>query len=115
MSMLDRIKVASPCSADWNLMKGDDRVRFCSHCEKNVYNLSAMSRAQAEVLLRDKAGELCTRFYRRQDGTILTEDFPLSCARRPFVSGDAPNSPSRGCSVLAAPLTRRAVLPRKPS
>jgi hypothetical protein len=75
--MLDRIRIASPCSADWDLMNGDDQVRFCSHCEKHVYNLSAMSRKDAETLLRETGASVCTRFYRRPDGTILTEDCPV--------------------------------------
>lgn len=32
-----RLKVASPCSADWNSMKGDDAVRHCGSCKKSVY------------------------------------------------------------------------------
>jgi hypothetical protein len=31
-----------------------------------------MTRAQAEQLVQEKEGKLCTRFYRRTDGTILT-------------------------------------------
>ena len=38
-----RLDVASPCSANWEKMTGDDRMRFCALCKKNVYNLSAMS------------------------------------------------------------------------
>jgi hypothetical protein len=75
--MLDRIQVASPCSENWNLMKGDDQVRFCAHCSKHVYNLSAMTLGDAEVLLRESGGSVCTRFYRRADGTILTQDCPV--------------------------------------
>ena len=40
--MLDQIKIASPCSADWERMEGTDRVRFCAECKKNVFNLSAI-------------------------------------------------------------------------
>src|SRR4051812_43681240 len=36
---LDSLTVASPCSANWAEMTGDDRSRFCGKCEKNVYNL----------------------------------------------------------------------------
>ncbi|HEX8235703.1 MAG TPA: hypothetical protein VF600_07075 [Abditibacteriaceae bacterium] len=83
---LDSIEVANPCRADWNLMKGDERTRFCATCTKNVYNLSGMSRTQAEDLVRAKEGELCVRFYRRADGTILTDDCPvgLRAVRRPL-------------------------------
>jgi hypothetical protein len=76
-SPLDRIKIASPCTADWRFMLGSDLVRFCGQCNKNVYNLSAMTRPQAEDLIRRMEGQLCARFYRRSDGTILTSDCPV--------------------------------------
>jgi Carboxypeptidase regulatory-like domain len=75
--MLDRVRIASPCSANWELMAGDEQVRFCAHCSKHVYNLSAMTSRDAEVLLHESDGSLCTRFYRRTDGTILTQDCPV--------------------------------------
>ena len=42
---LDSIKVASPCSADWEGMVGNNRQRFCGQCKLNVYNLSGMTRS----------------------------------------------------------------------
>jgi hypothetical protein len=72
--MLDQIKIASPCTADWDRMEGTDRVRFCSECQKNVFNLSAMTRREAEALLQETNGTLCTQLYRRADGTVLTTD-----------------------------------------
>jgi hypothetical protein len=75
--MLERVQIASPCTADWELMAGDDRVRFCAHCSKRVYNLSAMTRRDVEQLLTATNARICTRFYRRLDGTILTEDCPM--------------------------------------
>ena len=77
LPLLDQVRVASPCKADWNEMLGDERVRFCLGCEKNVFNLSAMKRDDAENLLRERLGnDLCVRFYQRADGTILTQDCP---------------------------------------
>ncbi len=73
---LNHLKVAAPCSADWDEMVGTDRARFCAHCNLNVYNLSGMSRREAEALLARTEGRLCVRFYRRADGTILTDDCP---------------------------------------
>lgn len=83
---LENIRVASPCRADWNLMDGDDRVRFCQSCAKNVYNLSSLSRTEAEKLIADKEGKLCVRYYQRADGTVLTANCPvgLRIVRRPF-------------------------------
>jgi hypothetical protein len=81
---LDQIQVASPCPASWETMAGDDRVRFCPQCTLNVYNLSGMSRPEAEALVQSHEGRLCVRFYRRGDGTVLTRDCPvgLQAARK---------------------------------
>jgi hypothetical protein len=83
LPLLDRVRVASPCTADWNEMLGDERVRFCLGCEKNVYNLSSLPREEAEALLQARLGtELCIRFYQRADGTILTQDCPVGVKKK---------------------------------
>jgi hypothetical protein len=74
---LASVSVATPCPAEWNNMAGGDRVRFCNQCELNVYNLSAMTRAEAEALITRTEGRLCVRFYRRNDGSIITQDCPV--------------------------------------
>jgi hypothetical protein len=76
-SPLDHVSVAAPCSADWDAMVGTDRARFCGQCRLNVYNLSGMTRREAEQLIASSEGRLCVRFYRRADGTILTENCPV--------------------------------------
>ena len=74
---LENIKIASPCAADWDEMVGDNQRRFCGACKLNVYNLSGMSRREAENLIVQSDGRLCVRFYKRPDGSILTEDCPV--------------------------------------
>ncbi len=74
---LEEISIATPCSASWNDMTGDDRVRFCAQCRLNVYNLSDMSREEAEAFLSDREGKTCVRMFRRSDGTVLTRDCPV--------------------------------------
>jgi hypothetical protein len=78
-SPLDHLKIAAPCPANWDQMFSfeDDRVRFCSQCNLNVYNLSDMSRQEAEALITKTEGRLCVRFYRRADGSILTQNCPV--------------------------------------
>jgi hypothetical protein len=74
---LTNIRIASPCPADWNKMVGDERVRHCAECNLNVYNLSAMTERQVQELIAGSRGKrLCTRFYRRADGTVLTQNCP---------------------------------------
>ncbi len=80
-SPLNQIRIASPCSADWAGMYGNERKRFCGECKLNVYNLSGMTQAAAEELLQRSEGRLCVRFYRRKDGTVLTADCPVGWAR----------------------------------
>jgi hypothetical protein len=62
-------------------MRGDDRVRHCGECRLNVYNLSEMTRQEAEDFLHEATGRVCVRFYRRADGTILTQDCPSGLDR----------------------------------
>src|SRR5579872_5483516 len=79
---LDDVRIASPCSARWEDMVGDDRVRHCGQCEKDVYFLSGMTRTEAEALLAARGASLCARIFRRADGTVLTADCPVGIAAR---------------------------------
>jgi len=74
---LDHVSVAAPCPADWNQMVGSERVRFCGQCNRHVYNLSGISKTAAEALLASTEDRLCIRYYRRADGTILTQNCPV--------------------------------------
>jgi hypothetical protein len=80
-SPLDNIKIASPCSSNWDEMQGNERKRFCGECKLNVYNLSGMTRYDAENLLRVTEGRLCVRYFQRSDGTVLTTDCPVGWAK----------------------------------
>lgn len=60
--MSESIKVASPCTEPWDEMQGNDAVRFCSHCQKNVNNISTMSPREARRLVRRSGGNLCVRY-----------------------------------------------------
>ncbi|HEX7665790.1 MAG TPA: hypothetical protein VF407_14790 [Polyangiaceae bacterium] len=82
LPMLANAKIASPCNADWNDMRGDTQVRFCGKCEKNVYNLSEMTEDEAEALILEKEGKLCARFYTRADGTVMTKDCSVGVRRK---------------------------------
>jgi TonB family protein len=79
-SLLERVEIASPCSVSWESMTGDERARACQLCNLTVYNISQMSRPEAEIFLRERIPEqrLCLRLYRRKDGTIITDDCPRS-------------------------------------
>lgn len=73
---LEQVRINNPCPVSWASMKGDERVRFCGQCGLNVYNLSAMSRQEAEAFLASVEGRTCLRLFRRHDGRVLTQDCP---------------------------------------
>ncbi|MGC1636641.1 MAG: hypothetical protein WA744_14395, partial [Candidatus Acidiferrales bacterium] len=75
--MKHEIRIASPCSADWNRMAGDERVRYCPECQLNVYNFSAMSELDIVRIVASRDGRLCARFYERADGTMLSSNCPV--------------------------------------
>src|SRR5262245_40972133 len=68
---LDLVEIPIPCEVPWSSMPGDEQVRHCGQCNQNVYNVSALTRAEAMRLLGARA---CLRIYRRPDNTILTSD-----------------------------------------
>lgn len=71
---LEQVTIERPCTASWEAMRGDDRVRHCLECHLDVYDLSAMTETEAEALISEREGRLCVRVTRRADGTVLTQD-----------------------------------------
>jgi len=82
LPVLPNLRVATPCSADWNAMTGDERVRACGACNKNVYNVSTMTREEAEALIVEKEGRLCVRYFQRKDGTVLLKDCSIGIKQK---------------------------------
>lgn len=70
-----RLTIATPCSVDWESMPGDERVRRCPACDKNVYRIAALTRAEVDRLIADRETlRPCIRLRRRPDGTVVTRD-----------------------------------------
>ena len=76
-SYLDRLFIAAPCPVTWNSMQGGERVRDCSLCSRKVYNLSDMTKKEAEDFIKTNGVNQCMTFYRRADGTIMTDNCPV--------------------------------------
>jgi hypothetical protein len=69
---LDDMQIAQSCSTDWQGMTGDENKRFCHECNKNVYNISTMSRGEVEDLIRGTGGKFCARIIRDVNGSVIT-------------------------------------------
>jgi hypothetical protein len=63
-------------------MQGDDKRRYCGRCRLDVYNLSAMTTAEAAALVEQHPGRLCIRFVRAHDGKVMTADCPHQAISR---------------------------------
>jgi hypothetical protein len=79
--LLPNLRIGFACKQSWDDMVGDDRVRECRGCDRQVFNLSAMTREEAEALLATRGLTPCVRFYRRPDGTVMTTDCPTRTRR----------------------------------
>jgi hypothetical protein len=86
---LSNLRLGFACKERWEDMVGDDRVRACAGCDRQVFNLSAMTREEAEALLASRGLTPCVRFYRRPDGTVMTTDCPTSRPRSRSLAGVA--------------------------
>lgn len=68
----ERLQVSEPCSVEWDSMSGDERVRFCDHCQKHVHNLSELTPREALDLVLRSGGRLCLSIERDSQGIPRT-------------------------------------------
>lgn len=57
-----QLHIASPCNVDWDSLIGNDRVRFCEHCQLTVHNIDRASRKQIQRLVARSNGRLCVNY-----------------------------------------------------
>ena len=95
---IDSIRVTEPCTQDWNKMTGNDQVRFCDHCAKNVNNISEMTRKSARKLVLASEGNLCVRYVKHPatGGPIFASQLVKIAARSGITAGII------GASIAAA-------------
>jgi hypothetical protein len=72
------IRISSACSEDWDSMSGDERARYCRHCDREVFNFSVLTRMEIDALIRERHGKLCGRYEQRHDGGMITRELPDS-------------------------------------
>src|SRR4051812_36390024 len=87
---LSQFRVQKPCPKNWDEMIGDEKKRFCDHCNLHVHNISTMSDGERTALTQN-AGRLCVAYFQRNDGSIVTRSWM-----------DSLTNSFRGISSLAA-------------
>ena len=53
-------------------MTGDDKIRYCGSCEKDIYNISEMTRGEVRKLLFQSKEKVCIRLEKDADGKVQT-------------------------------------------
>ena len=79
--IVNDLRIASPCDVPWSAMDGDDRVRHCGQCDRQVYNVARLSAEEVVALLQTSDHPPCFQLWRRSDGTVLTADCPIGMRR----------------------------------
>lgn len=70
------LEIKTPCTADWDSMIGNDRIRFCEHCNLTVNDLSQLTPKRVRRLIIKSKGRLCVRYRLLPDGAPLLKAVP---------------------------------------
>jgi hypothetical protein len=77
----DEIQIPDPCSEDWELMRPQERGRFCARCEKHVHDLSAMTEQDVRELLEGAPDDICVSYLQDARGEVLLQPAIVPMAR----------------------------------
>ena len=64
--MITTITVPKPCSQNWDNMQDVNEGKFCSACEKTVYDLTGLSDEELIRFLNEKGKGVCGKFRNEQ-------------------------------------------------
>lgn len=67
-------KIEKPCPANWDEMQGDEKRRFCEHCQLHVHNLSAMTAKEQMTLLESRSDRVCVSYVANPNATPVSSD-----------------------------------------
>ena len=73
--------IVAPCDADWNAMAGNDKIRFCESCQKNVHNLSRMDDREIRKRMGEAAGHFCARVEPVPTTSLIAQSVLYNMAR----------------------------------
>ena len=72
--MLDRMRVLTPCRADWELMGVGDRARSCGQCNRSVYDTLQPNTAASLDVSLEPSGLTMGIFF--DDGFVEPSPIP---------------------------------------
>jgi hypothetical protein len=81
--------LAKSCDVPWSAMAGGDRFRRCAECDREVWNLSAMTPREAEIRLLNAAEWPCVNYRVDDERRLISRDEPRPLAPRRLGLGAA--------------------------
>lgn len=81
---LDQLRISESCAESWDGMVGGDGCRFCSRCQREVFDFAQLTQRQIEARLEASRGRICARLT-RAGGKLRTLPafLPAPASRRP--------------------------------
>lgn len=76
LTVLNQLRILSPCEVGWETMSGTERERHCESCVKSVHNLIEHTADEAVRLVTEPGAHVCIRIHRDAAGNVLTKDSP---------------------------------------
>ena len=111
-----QLRIPSPCSVPWDSMIGNDRVRFCEHCQLTVHNVYFASPKQIKRLIARSKGRLCVNYLNpappKPPTPIL---YKIGRHTSVIAAGAFSATLSISTAVAAAPNLKPTALPQPPS
>ena len=88
---------------DWDLIAGNEKVRFCPDCGKNVHNVSALKRHEAAVLVAEDGSVPCLSGICAPDGSLMSIGQLAAWSRRRFTQTVIATVPFAGFAGAQTP------------
>lgn len=99
---VSQLRIASPCSVSWDSMTGNDRVRFCEHCQLSVHNVDFASRKQIRRLIARSGARICVSYRQPEIATPRVAPVLYKIGRRASVIAASAFSATLSISSAAA-------------
>jgi len=74
--------VPKPCPEDWDQLTPTEQGHHCQTCKTKVWDISSMTRGQAEAFLARHTDHLCVSYRERSNGEIVYAPEPVVPAGR---------------------------------
>jgi len=76
------IEIPSPCARAWDEMDAErganGAARFCNQCQEDVYDISSMTRREAQAFMEKHRWQVCVNYEVDEEGKIIYAPEPPS-------------------------------------